>query len=248
MNETEQMARFLELATNKRIANANQGKVVNKNRLYIFIGTAVFLLLILYLLMFSDRSVSIKTVCAIGVTISVSYLYLLLRKEKSIVPNYFTNQFGKKMSLYNYKLEMMYLYLLLEGYLSPNHSNLAFYDSVLNKIAEVKEGVNISSSIHVPFALSSLIFTLFTFTLRGDGLLVIWIRALSMALIISIFFFCIYFFVCFLIQRSAKPYILLHSIISDLRIKDSIKFKEGSHCSNELHLHISIDRGDRKSK
>lgn len=46
MNDTEKMARFLELATNKRIANANQGKVVNKNRLYIFIGTALFLLLI----------------------------------------------------------------------------------------------------------------------------------------------------------------------------------------------------------
>ncbi len=198
--------------------------------------------------MSSDRSVSIKTVYAIGVTISVSYFYILLRKEKNIIPDYFKNQFGKKMSLYNYKLEMMYLYLLLEGHISPYHSNLAFYDSVLSKTIEAKEGANISSNIHVPFAVSTLIFALFAFVVSNADLGLTKVRAAAIALTISIFIFCIYFFVCFLIQRRAEPYILLHSIICDLRDEDKLKFKKGSHCSNELHLHVSIDTVDKGSK
>ncbi len=42
MIDIEKMVSSLKLATNKSVAEAHQGKVVNKNRLYIFIGTALF--------------------------------------------------------------------------------------------------------------------------------------------------------------------------------------------------------------
>lgn len=248
MNETEKMARFLELATNKRIANANQGKVVNRCRQKCSILVFCLIIPLLCFFAFTDQSKWVNIGFFAGIIILWLIAYYFLSMEKGTVPNYFKNQFGKKMSLYNYKLEMMYLYLLLEGHISPYHSNLAFYDSVLSKTIEAKEGANISSNIHVPFAVSTLIFALFAFVVSNADLGLTKVRAAAIALTISIFIFCIYFFVCFLIQRSAEPYILLHSIICDLRIKDSIKFKKGSHCSNELHLHVSIDTVDKGSK
>lgn len=79
-------------------------------------------------------------------------------------------------------------------------------------------------------------------------LLIVILIPILLVLKFAIFFFAMCAVVCFLIYRRAKPYIDLHSIISDLRDEDKLKFKKGSHCSNELHLHISIDTVDKESK
>lgn len=256
MIDIEKMVSSLKLATNKSIADAHQGKVENKHRLILLIVILIPICVLFILSVFIAHPKSAKIVYLAAVIIFSFILYRLLYQEEGTKPNFFTNQLGEKKSFYNYKREVMYLRLLLEGSISPHHSNLDFYDIILNRIGDKKKVPEISvETLLILLNICTLIIVLFDFLLSGSEPMSAKalqesarFQAFLLVLKFAIFFFAMCAVVCFLIYRRAKPYIDLHSIISDLRDEDKLKFKEGSHCSNELHLHISIDRGDRKSK
>ncbi|MBB4044820.1 hypothetical protein [Bacteroides reticulotermitis] len=256
MIDIEKMVSSLKLATNKSIAEAHQGKVENKHRLIILIVILIAICGLALLSIFTAPPKWVIILCLAAVIIFGFILYRLLYQEEGTRPNFFRNKLGEKKSLYNYKREVMYLRLLLEGSISPHHSNLDFYDIILNRIGDKKKVPEISfETLLILLNICTLIIVLFDFLLNGSEPMSAKalqesarFQAFLLVLKFAIFFFAMCAVVCFLIYRRAKPYIDLHSIISDLRDEDKLKFKKGSHCSNELHLHVSIDTVDKESK
>lgn len=228
MTETKQLVRFLKLATDQRIADANQGKIVNKWRKFYVIGLMI-LMYILFLTVFTDHSFLEKVGFIVLVLILGGIALFLLRKDEGFYSIYITNQLGKRINLYDYRLEMVYLYLL-KGYISANHSNLAFYDSVLSKTTEIKKESSLSPRPLEAYSLSALIVSVFAPFLSGSDIEQAEKFRVTIVIITILFIiFGITLLIHILINERNKWYFLLHSILTDLRIKDCIKFKGSGH-------------------
>ena len=228
MEEIEELIRSLNQLTDQKIADANQGKVVNKWRKHYVIGLMILMYIIFLLAQFTAHSFLEKVGYVILVLILGGIGFFLVWKDESISSIYFTNQFGERKSFYDYRLEMVYLYFLIKGYISANHSNRFFYDYVLNITTEVKKESILSPKKTFGLVYKILsVFALFTPFIDSAWGLQWFIYVLGAIIVI----FSIVVYIYSRIYQKNKSYFLLHSILTDLRIKDCIKFNGNNHYS-----------------
>lgn len=228
MEEIEELIRSLNQLTDQKIADANQGKVVNKWRKHYVIG----LMILMYILYLLNQSTAHSFLEKVGYIVLVLILaaiaFFLLRKDESFSSIYFTNLFGERKSFYDYRLEMVYLYLLNKGYISANHSNRVFYDSVLNITTEVKKESILSPKEAYGLIIGMVSFFAFFAPLIDKISFLQWFIYVLGAIIVI---FSIVVYIYSRIYQKNKSYFLLHSILTDLRLKDCIKFNGNNHYS-----------------
>lgn len=228
MEEIEELVRSLDKLTKQKIADANQGKVVNKWRKHYVIGLMILMYIIFLLAQFTAHSFLEKAGYVILVLILGAIGFFLVWKDESISSIYFTNQFDERKSFYDYRLERVYLYFLIKGYISANYSNRAFYDYVFNITTEVKKESILSPKEAYGLIIGMVSFFAFFAPLIDKISFLQWFIYVLGAIIVI---FSIVVYIYSRIYQKNKSYFLLHSILTDLRLKDCIKFNGNNHYS-----------------
>ena len=130
---------------------------------------------------------------------------------------------GKKLDIYQYRVNMMHSYFLKEGYITIGRNNQAFYLSVIDSIKDKLETNDILNlKYHLPII--ALIIAILSFVINETvdfssrfWVVYILLNAYSTTLII-------YIILLIFRQGKRKSYNLLNSILHDLSIQDAIEY------------------------
>ena len=137
--------------------------------------------------------------------------------------SYIITEDGKKLDLYQYRVNMMHSHFLKEGYITIGKNNQVFYLSVINSIKDKLETNKILNfKFHLPII--ALIIGVLTFITNEtvDFSSRFWVVYILLNIYSTMLI--IYMILLFFRQRKRINYNLLNSILHDLSIQDAIEY------------------------
>lgn len=217
---------FLHNTTLKKIAEATNSKLMINIRFRLFIILAGIIFSLLYILIWLPFIPVFQQynpeICAMILVMSLPTLALLIKCD-SLDMSYIITEDGKKLDIYQYRVNMMHSYFLKEGYITIGRNNQAFYLSVIDSIKDKLETNDILNlKYHLPII--ALIIAILSFVINETvdfssrfWVVYILLNAYSTTLII-------YIILLIFRQGKRKSYNLLNSILHDLSIQDAIEY------------------------
>lgn len=226
--EKEQLVHFVELSTLSRIAKATNSKLVVNINYYFVMGLLFTILILLCIVclspLISDIKQYEKNICAV-ILIEAIVLGIMILNSNINSRIYIITKERKKIDIYKYRLEMMYLYLLNERFISKDSSNHLFYQSILNTIKDKVRPIRPINFAGI-ISICGIVLPSLCFIFSGIENLISKILIVYTSFIVFIITLIIYMIFLLFFQIKNNNYNLLNSIIQDLLIKDCIKHKK----------------------